>query len=341
MRQLTCQKAGLIEWHDVPAPRLEADSQALVRPLAVARCDIDRFLGLGLIASKQPFALGHECIAEIVALGDAVRSFEIGQRVLVSFQMSCGTCRACLARHSGNCAAFPEFAGYGMQPLSGTEYGGMLSEVVRVPFANCMLHAVREGLDAVTLASAADNVLDGYRAVAPHLAAQPGAEVLIVSHGYPSIPLYAAQAAIALGASRVDFVSGDAEQLALAERLGAHVQWSDFKDPERSYPIVVDAGVLATGVRYAIAATEPEGVCQSVSFFPARDVGLPFGRMYTRGIRLFIGRAHSSALLPELLPLLETRRLRPEEITSRVVGWRDAPKAFLEPAIKLVVQMTD
>ena len=75
---------------------------------------------------------------------------------------------------------------------------------------------------------------DGYRAVAPHLAAQPGSELLIVSHGLPSIPLYAAQAALALGASRVDFASADAEQLALAERLGAHPIETDFAKPART-----------------------------------------------------------------------------------------------------------
>jgi alcohol dehydrogenase len=32
-----------------------------------------------------PFALGHECVAEVVALGDAVRGLEIGQCVVVAF----------------------------------------------------------------------------------------------------------------------------------------------------------------------------------------------------------------------------------------------------------------
>ena len=174
--------------------------------------------------------------------------------------------------------------------------------------------------------------------MAPHLAARPGSELLIVSHGLPSIPLYAAQAALALGASRVDFASGDAEQLALAERLGAHAVETDFARPARSYPIVVDAGLSPVGLQYAIRATEPEGICQSVSFHPGPGVSLPMGRMYTLGIRFHVGRCHSAALLPEVIGLIAAGRLRPEAVTTRIVDWKEAADAWLEPALKLVVR---
>jgi alcohol dehydrogenase len=214
----------------------------------------------------------------------------------------------------------------------------MLSDLIRVPHAEAMLQPIPPSLDPALLASVSDNVPDGYRAVAPHLAAHPGSELLIVSHGLPSIPLYAAQAALALGASRVDFASGDAEQLALAERLGAHPIETDFGKPPRTHPIVVDAGLSPAGLQYEIRATEPECVCQSVSFHPGPGVSLPMGRMYTLGIRFFVGRCHSAALLPEVVSLIAAQRLRPDAVTTRVVGWEEAPEAWLEPAIKLVVR---
>jgi hypothetical protein len=65
---------------------------------------------------------------------------------------------------------------------------------------------------------------------------------------------------------------------------------------------------------------------------------MPLGRLYTLGIRFVIGRAHSAALVPEVLPLIAQRRLRPEAVTTRVVDWEAAPTAYLEPAIKLVVR---
>src|SRR5262249_19455394 len=298
MRQLTCGGPNTIEWRDVPEPQLQEDSEALVRPLAVARCDIDLFLTSGLFPSRGPFALGHECVAEIVALGDGVRGFEVGQRVVVAFQVSCGACDSCVAGHTANCDRYPVLSDYGMQPLSGTEYGGMLSDVVRVPHATAMLAPVASTLDPVALGSVSDNVLDGYRAVAPHLAALPGSDVLIVCHGLKSVPLYAVQAAIALGAGRVDYASDDAEALTLAERLGAQPVRTDFEKPERRYPIVVDAGLTPNGLRYAIRATLPEGTLQSVSFYSGGDTPMPLGRLYTLGIRCVTGRAHSSARLP-------------------------------------------
>jgi len=340
MRQLTCTAPSTLEWREVPAPRIQADVEALVRPLAVARCDIDLFLTSGLFPAREPFALGHECVGEVVALGDAVHGLEIGQRVVVAFQVSCGACRSCGAGHTANCDKFPVLSDYGMQPLSGTEYGGMLSDLVRVPYAEPMLAPVAPDLDSVALASVSDNVLDGYRAVAPHLAQLPGAEVLIVSHGLKSVPLYAAQTAVALGAARVDYASEDDAALALAERLGARPIRTEFEKPERRYPIVVDAGLTPSGLRYAIRATAPEGICQSVSFYAGGDMPLPLGRLYTLGIRFFTGRAHAAALLPDVMPLIEQGALRPEAVTTRVVDWDEAPTAYLEPAIKLVVRRT-
>src|SRR6185436_13963791 len=285
MRQLTCAAPGTIEWQDVLEPRLQGDGEALVRPLAVARCDIDLFLTSGFFPARGPFALGHECVGEIVALGDGVRGLAVGQRVVVAFQVSCGACGSCGAGHTANCDKFPVLSDYGMQPLSGTEYGGMLSDLVRVPYAEAMLAPVAPDLDSVALASVSDNVLDGYRAVAPHLAQLPGAEVLIVSHGLQSVPLYAVQAAVALGAARVDYASDDDAALALAERLGARPIRTEFeKKPERRYPIVVDAGLTPAGLRYAIRATAPEAICQSVSFYAGGDMPLPLGRLYTLGI---------------------------------------------------------
>src|SRR6266566_4225602 len=158
MRQLTCTAPHQIEWRDVPEPRLEGDTEALVRPLAVA----------------------HEAVAEVVDVGDSVPGVTSGQRVVVSFEVSCGSCRSCRAGHTANCDRYPVLSDYGMQPLSGVEYGGMLSDIVRVPHAAAMLAPLAPGLDPVALASVSDNVLDGYRAVAPHLRSLPGADVLIV-----------------------------------------------------------------------------------------------------------------------------------------------------------------
>ena len=45
------------------------------------------------------------------------------------------TVTACKLGHTANCDRYPALSDYGMQPLSGVEYGGMLSDLVRVPHA--------------------------------------------------------------------------------------------------------------------------------------------------------------------------------------------------------------
>lgn len=103
---------------------------------------------------------------------------------------------------------------------------------------------------------------------------------------------------------------------------------------------MVDAGVTPGGLHYAIRATEPEGLCQSVSFHAGPAVALPLGRMYTLGIRFQVGRCHAAALLPEVVALIGARRLRPGAVTTRVVAWNAAAEAWPEPALKLVVRRT-
>ena len=76
----------------------------------------------------------------------------------------------------------------------------------------------------------------------------------------------------------------------------------------------------------------------SVSYYAAEPtVPMPLGRLYTLGIDFRIGRAHSAALLPEVLDLVADGRLRPSDVTTDVVRWDEAAERFTEPAVKLVV----
>jgi alcohol dehydrogenase len=341
VQQLTCVGPGAIEWREVPAPEVQAPGDALIRPLTVARCEIDPFLVMvGPRTGDDGFALGHEAVAEVVEVGDGVEGLRRGQLVLPSFQVCCGVCPTCRAGHTANCDEYPVLSDYGMQPMSGVEYGGMLSDVVRVPHARAMLQPVPDGVDPVALASVPDNVADGYRAVAPHLAADPGADVLVVISGTPSIGLYAALAAVALGAQTVTVASNEERVLERAAAIGAEPLHTDFARRGARYPIVVDCGGSEKGLHYAIGSTLPEGTCHSVSYFLDASTPLALGRMYTLGIHFHIGRAHSAALLPEVVALIEASRLHPEIVTTSVIDWDDAADAYLEPTIKLVVRRT-
>jgi hypothetical protein len=59
--------------------------------------------------------------------------------------------------------------------------------------------------------------------------------------------------------------------------------------------------------------------------------------MYTKGITFHVSRADSRRLLPEVLPLVEGGRFDPLSVPTAIVPWQDAPRAWLEPATKLVL----
>ena len=72
MQQLTYTAANTLEWRDAPEPALSSDAAALVRPRAVATCDLDALIIGGSSPFPPPFPIGHECVAEVVEVGDAV-----------------------------------------------------------------------------------------------------------------------------------------------------------------------------------------------------------------------------------------------------------------------------
>jgi threonine dehydrogenase-like Zn-dependent dehydrogenase len=333
MRQLTLEQAGRIRWQEVPEPDIRDDGQALVRPLAVATCDLDLTIARGNSPFPAPIALGHEGVAEVVEVGRAVRSVKVGDRVVVPFQISCGTCDRCLRGGTDACERVPPLSMYGFGAAGG-DWGGLLSDLVRVPFADAMLVPVPEGLDATAVASASDNIPDGWRLVAPFLAERPGADVLILGGGTRSISLYAVAIAVALGAGRVDYVDTDPGRLAVASDLGARVLEAD---PERhAYGIVGDGSASADGLKLALGATEPGGHCTHAGVIFGPEVPLNMLALYTVGVHLHIGRAAARPVIPALLSMTANGRLDPARVTDRIVPWDEAGTAIVEDHTKLV-----
>ena len=139
----------------------------------------------------------------------------------VPFQVSCGECAACRRGRTGNCRTVPPFSMYGFGQ-AGSDWGGFLSDTVRVPYADHMLVPLPAGIDPAAVASASDNIADAWRTVGPPLEQEPGAAVLVMGGAGPgSIGLYAAAIAVALGAERVTYVDGDERRRAIAAGFGA------------------------------------------------------------------------------------------------------------------------
>ena len=369
MRTLELVSFGRLAWREAPPPKVERPSDAIVRPLAVARCDLDAAVLAGAAPFrgrvlhwlrdhlptaigqqrlfrnapfKGPYPIGHEMVAEVVELGPDVRDFEVGARVVVPFQIGCGACERCGNGLTANCSTVPARSMYGFGQLGGLQWGGAMSDLVRVPFADAMLLRLPTGVAPTAAAAAADNVADGFRTVEAPLARWPGGPVLVVGGLASSVGLYAVQAAVALGAEEVVYADTDRARLEVAERIGARcVSVEDLRSRRRKYPVTVDASADPDRLALALQSTDAGGVCTSTGIYYSKRTPMPLLEMFGTGVSFVTGRVHARAVAPKVLALMAEGRLRPEQITTRLASWEEAPEAFIDPGPKVVVARSE
>ncbi|MEU6642604.1 alcohol dehydrogenase catalytic domain-containing protein [Saccharomonospora sp. NPDC046836] len=364
MRELRFERSGRLAWHERDKPVLLDPGDAIVRPFIAGRCDGDTLpihrpvsrplqagmaLGLvdpvvgsicGKIPFRGPFAIGHECVAEIIALGPEVTRLRVGQRVIVPWAVSCGTCSPCRRGLTSKCVTAARggtLAAYGFGPASGS-WGGMVTDEFRVPFAEHMLVPVPAGVPAERVAAASDNLADAWRAVVPPLAAREGGSVLVLGGGAKSIGLYAAGLAVAHGASVVDYVDDSARRRSIAESFGARSVTTQVRPRHQGYDVVVEATSRSSGLRDAVRALAPGGVCTAVGYYLATGTRVPLMHMYATDATLRLGVSHVRAILPSLLEFLHRTGFPAERVTTRTADWDEAPDAYTVRTTKLVLR---
>jgi alcohol dehydrogenase len=336
MRSLQVAPGARLRFRDVPVPAPPGPDGAIVHPIAASTCDLDCGIALGATQFALPLHLGHECVAEVLAVGERVGTVRPGDRVIVPFQINCGTCAPCRAGRTGSCERVPPTSMYGMG-LAGGLWGGAFADQLAVPFADAMLVPLPEGVDPVAAASVADNVCDAYRHIAPHLPAlleaDPDAEVLIVAAIDPrtpfgsSAPLYTGLLARAFGARNVTLADARPDVRAHAERLGLNALHPRKLRRRAPATLVVDATV--EDLQVALSNTAADGICSSLGGFH-RSTQVPLLQMYVRNVTLHIGRTHTRQLIPEVLDLMLDGRLHPESVITSVASLDDAPLALRE-----------
>jgi alcohol dehydrogenase len=202
-----------------------------------------------------------------------------------------------------------------------------------------MLVPAPANVPAAVACTLPDNVVDAYRCVAPALAASPGAEVLVVGGTAASIGLYVVAFARALNAGRVRYVDSEPERCSAAHRLGAEVTRHEGGWPARfdRAPITVDNTGDADGLSCALRSTDDYGTCTSVAPQFAAATPVPLLAMYTKGVTLHVSRADSRRFLPAVAELVASGLVDLAGVPTTVVPWEEADRAWLEPAIKLVL----
>lgn len=142
MRAVVFRGVGDIRVEDVPEPKIQASTDAIVRLTASAICGTDLHMVRGTMTMMKPGTiLGHEGVGIVEELGPDVRNFRVGDRVVIASTIACGYCSYCRAGYFAQCDnANPNGPQAGTAFFGGPEmtgpFHGLQAEKARIPFAN-------------------------------------------------------------------------------------------------------------------------------------------------------------------------------------------------------------
>ena len=96
MKALVYHGPGTKSWEDVPDARSQEPTDVVVRVDTTTICGTDLHILQGDVAAvTDGRILGHEAVGTVTAVGDAVKGFAVGDRVLVPAITKCGRCEYC------------------------------------------------------------------------------------------------------------------------------------------------------------------------------------------------------------------------------------------------------
>jgi threonine dehydrogenase-like Zn-dependent dehydrogenase len=220
-----------VEVDDVPEPKIMNDRDAIVRITSTAICGSDLHLVDGYVPTmKRGDVMGHEFMGEVVETGRGVTNLKAGDRVVVPFPISCGSCWSCRnqlfslcensnpnARLAEKMFGFPTAGIFGYSHLTGGFAGGQ-AEYVRVPFADVGPIKIENGIDDESVLFLSDILPTGY--MGAEFCEIRGGEVIAVWGAGP-VGQFAAASAKMLGAERVIVIDRFDYRLRIArERTG-------------------------------------------------------------------------------------------------------------------------
>ncbi len=314
------QFAGPTQVREVPDPTAPAGGVVVdVHATGLCLSDWHAWAGHDDGIPALPHVPGHELAGVVSAVGEGVTRWQVGDRVTVPFVCGCGRCEWCL---SGQAQVCPD------QTQPGFTHWGSYAEKVVLHAADTNLVAVPDGVSFETAAALGCRFATAYRAVAGRARVQPGEWVAVVGAG--GVGLSATMIAAALGA-QVVAVDRHEGALEAARRAGAaHTVLTDGRDVPAAIHALTGGGahvaIDAVGSEQtsadAILSLRRRGRHVQVGLLLGDDARprLPMGRVIAWELDLLGSHGMAAADYPEMLALVASGALRPQDLVARVVG---------------------
>lgn len=330
MKAVTLAAIDEVALRDVPEPRIEQPTDAVIRLRAGAICGSDLHVYHGQMgAMEKDYPIGHEYVGVVEEVGPLVRGFRPGMRVGGSFFSACGECDACRRRQFTQCREIQLF-GFGARfgALAGSQ-----AERVRIPHADHTLIALPDEISDEQGLFLGDALTTAYFGV-KRADIEPGMTVAVVGCG--PVGQLALECAQVFGAARVIALDLVPQRLAQAEEIGAVPVLADDDAAKRVRALTggrgADAVVEAVGseatLNLSLRLAAGFATVSAIGVFPQPSVPILIGRAFDRDLTVRAGMANIQAEAAATRELLRAGRLHPERLVTHRMPLKDASQAY-------------
>lgn len=327
MLAYTYVERGKFALLEKPRPVLLDGRDAIVRVTLASICTSDLHIKHGSVPRAVPgVTVGHEMVGVVEAVGPDVRKVRPGDRVTVNVETFCGECFFCKNGWVNNCT--DPNGGWAL----GCRIDGGQAEYVRVPYADCGLDRIPDGVSDVQALLVGDLLATGYWA-ADISEVRPGDTALIIGAGPTG--LCTLECLLLKGPGRVIVCEADAARRDFVRRHWPEVLVTgseglrDFVLAHSAHggaDVVLEVAGTPESFRMAWDCARPNAVVTVVALYDGPQV-LPLPDMYGKNL-IFKTGGVDGCRCRETLELIAEGRLGTTPLITHTYPLRDIAAAY-------------